>query len=563
MDLAERLIPTDTFLAMQSRKSQDSVPVSAQKLSAAYLKKPAHSSAVIHPFLEHILQPDAFRGSIFGTTLINKKDPAEKSLHQHAPIVHLRGAKERKTSRLQEKLMRFCALPGAHVALLPCYAPWDTTITDFLPTALLLKNNMRKNIYLISKSSFFTFFDIEENFFVCPQNMPERTTLLEVAQQVLWKFYHACLTKTLGLSAAFFAALRLSHKLSPAYIVEQKKLLHKNITERLGQDSDYRWLIDDGISCGWIAVGDYALHETLPKFIPETKRIALKQEALHNGIRFLYNTAINLAWLEINPEAFLSERIRSPEKEQKLRETLEPVIQELKMQSKKTGKPLPKLFVGVELTGNFGPSPAPHPVVDLFGTVYPNIPSPLDISEFWEKELLSVFDLFCDMFEKIMPITGIFIDFEMYHAVKQAALYNDLMDYSDCAWQAYCTAKNSPNLTKLKTHAQRITYLLENKKLKNYMQDLENKACELGKTIKNRLRARMPHVQFGAYAPTLPASWFYRGILQGLSSPTEPVVFTSFNVDAYSHKNYLEKKNIYAFYGAPILLSKFKTLDDF
>jgi len=528
----------------------------------------------VRPFLLHLLQPESQVGFTFGTTLLAKKETPEKKSRT------LRMQKKRR-----EKLAQFCALPGAQVALLPCYSPWKPIITNLLPAGLIIKNKARNNLYLISKSSFFTFADIEENFFRCPQNRLERTELLAVAQQVLGEFYQACSTRELGSAQAHRATPPLPHKLTPAYSHQQQKHSEKELAHRLKTNNPYAWLVTEGISCGWLAVYDYFWNGTDNKPNTTQKRTIIQRTSMENGIRFLYDAQINVAWFEVNPESFLSERIRSPKKEKELREWMEPVIQEMLTQQKETGKPLPKIFIGVELTGNFGKNKPPHAVVDLFGTTYPNIPSPLDFTEFWQKELLAVFDVFCDLFATTIPITGIFIDFEMYHAVKQASLYTDTMDFSDTAWQIYCTAlqKKEPAraLTTLTTqnslatqnrqsalekfyeHEERIDYLIENKKLANYFQVLENNAYKLGRTIKKHLRARMPHLLFGAYAPALTNSWFYRGILRGLSSPTEPIIFASFNTDGAAHYDWLEKQGMHLIHGAPILLSKFQTPKDF
>lgn len=566
------LLKLASQLTQRLTPAQDSVqttPLSFAQNIKAWFSKPAPSSAILHPFLEHLLQPDAAVGFTFGTTLLNKKELGDK---KQTRAVY-------KQKKRREKLAHFCALPEANVALLPCYSPWQPAITNLLPAGLVIKNKSRNTCSLISKSSLFTFADIEENFFYCPQNSKERTQLLEVAQQVLWEFYQVCHTKELGSPQAHTAAPKLPHKLTTTFIHQQTKLARKRVAQRVKAQSPYAWIVNEGISCGWLAVGDYALSEMDLKQFPEKEKKELKKTALYNGIRFLYDTRINVAWFEVNPEAFLSERSRSPEKEKELREQLEPIAQELLAQQKETGRPLPKVFVGVELTGNFGKNMPPHAVVDLFGTVYPNIPSPLDLTEFWQKELLAVFDVFCDLFEKTIPITGIFIDFEMYHAVKQASLYSDLMDFSNTAWQIYCNArqKTEPSradttvttqntqstLDKIAEHETRIAYLVEHARLTNYFHLLEREAYKLGTTIKKHLRTRMPNLLIGAYAPNIPNSWFYRGLLRGLSSPAEPVILATFNTDGSSHYDWLEKQGIYTLNGTALLLSKFRTPHNF
>ncbi len=571
--ITQRLAPTEN--------SEQNPSSFAQSLKSWFTKS-ASSPAIVRPFLEHLLQPDAAVGFAFGTTLLNKKETINKKQARSLD----------KQNKRRIKLAHFCALPGANTALLPCYSSWQPAITNFFPAGLVIKNNNRNTLYLISKSSLFTFADIEENFFYCPQNSKELTQLLEVAQQVLWEFKQACSARQLGYAQAYTAAPQLPHKLSPAFIQQQTKQAHKQLAKRIKAKNPYAWIVNEGISCGWLSLGDYALSEMDLKQYSALKQATLKNQALQQGIRFLYDAKINLAWFEVNPEAFLSERIRSPETEKKLRALIDPIIQEMQAHHQSTGKPMPKVFIGVELTGNFGKTPPPHAVIDLFGAAYPNIPSPLDVPEFWQKELLAVFDTFCDLFGTTIPIAGIFIDFEMYHAVKQAGLYTDTMDFSDPAWHAYCThlkktASPDPSHTpdiqaqtiaapskkypeeramqpkNITNPAERIAYLLEHKQLAPYFQALENAATSLGQTIKNHLRARIPGLIIGAYAPTIPNSWFYRGMLRGLSVPAEPIILATFNTDGSSHYDWLEKQGVYTLNGTALLLSKFKTPHDF
>jgi hypothetical protein len=73
----------------------------------------------------------------------------------------------------------------------------------------------------------------------------------------------------------------------------------------------------------------------------------------------------------------------------------------------------------------------------------------------------------------------------------------------------------------------------------------------------------MPDLLIAVYLPTLPTSWFYRGILRGLSSQDEPLVTATFNTDFYSHAQWLADHNIHLIHGTPILLSKIQCAQDF
>ena len=62
---------------------------------------------------------------------------------------------------------------------------------------------------------------------------------------------------------------------------------------------------------------------------------------------------------------------------------------------------------------------------------------------------------------------------------------------------------------------------------------------------------------------TLPSSWFYRGIMAGLSSKEEPLILATFNTDFYSHHQWLVRNDLHFIHGAPILLSKLQAQEKF
>lgn len=218
------------------------------------------------------------------------------------------------------------------------------------------------------------------------------------------------------------------------------------------------------------------------------------------------------------------------------------------------------------MTGNFAHKKVKNPVVTVYGTRYDKIPSPLDFNNFWKEELLDVFDKFFLYWQKIshgIPIAGIFFDFEMYHAQQQSGHYTTLMDFSDCAWHVYSSAVCRPYLKNMKTINDKTNYLMKNKLFDHYFKVLEQEAYKIGKRIRAHLKRKAPHLLVGIYDIFLPHNWFYKGMLAGLSTSSEPVLLATFNNDFYSHYSWLEKNNIYAFHMAALLLGKFKKVEDF
>jgi hypothetical protein len=540
-------------------------------------------------FIRFCMRPDSKVGFTYNSTLINQTNPAiepwinpltsaepgtnqtQISLTKFELKIPLDANTNRSTSHtpatnpelqsldlqpLEPQLLELQLLPSAR-------EHFSARAALFLPAGLLIHSQENNKVTLLAKASTFNFADVEENFFRCPINVDDRNELLHIAQHLLWGFYNACSpasdVKNCPTLPAYFSPVRIkANKLRAEQEVNQHA-------------PDYRWIAEGDCSAGWLAPDDYHLSGEKFEGVPEETRIKLKKKALQDGVAFLYDADINLLWFEINTENFLSKLARTPEKEAVLRQQIQPIVDELVEQARTNKKPLPKIFIGTDITSNFRRTLPEQTVVDLFGTTYTKIPSPLERTSYWKQELLDVFDVFCDLFATTLPIDGIFLDFEMYHAQDQAGGYDDYMDFSDTSWHIFCThmhnkiqTENQPKdrCTDLVSTEERVNYLYENKLFTTYFKCQEHEARAIGTLIKDHLRSRLPNLMIGAYATTLPGSWFYRGMFAGLSDKQHPLILATFNMDAYSHRAWMNKQGIYYLHGVPLLLSKLATPDD-
>jgi len=78
--------------------------------------------------------------------------------------------------------------------------------------------------------------------------------------------------------------------------------------------------------------------------------------------------------------------------------------------------------------------------------------------------------------------------------------------------------------------AQRYVWLRDRGLLRVFFLLLENESEKLGRLIRERIHAINPDFIFGAYQGALPDTWFYRGIIRGLSTPEMPMIWMSFQV---------------------------------
>jgi len=392
----------------------------------------ATSRPLLSSFIQIMAQHDSKKGHLYGTTLINKKNTqsAQQSIKINTML-------DKRTQHIA-----LTTLPRNQQFFSPL-------IQQTFPIALFVRNQQLDNNYLIGKISDFTFSEIAENFFANPLDFEIRQQRLSALQQTLHEFQLATVK---GVMPRTFTSspLKLPKKLTKKFNFAQKRIKEKALTKQLRHHKNYRWLIERPLSCALLYPGDYSLDERKPtSSLSQTEKETLKSKALQRGIEFIYHADLNLLWFEFNPESFLSNNALRKKDKQSFIQQVQTLGKALKKRFAQSKKPMPKIFIGTDITTNFSQTPVHIAVKDFFGKTYSKIPSPLDITHFWQPELMDVFDRFIDEFSQFIPIDGIFLDFEMYHAKKQAASYNNFMDFSDRAWQKYAQATNQPHLLEL------------------------------------------------------------------------------------------------------------------
>ena len=507
---------------------------------------PQEAQSMLSSFITYITNPDCHKGTLFGTALLN---------------------------RSKQKLPPLSAQKTEIAAITPLHPErYSATAQKALPVGMLLYHKPLDNIYLVSKSSEFDFADLAEQFFKNPLAISHRNELLKAAQETLLAWRLSFQEKKLITQTP---QVLLPDHLSLAHMQQEKQriaAIHKHeINQKL-----YGWMLDKPIACAWFDPYDCFAHEDGQQKLSTLVEKHYKMDrskhnikplveglALSRGLKIMYDGRFHFIWFEYIPEWYLSPHgIRKDQKNEYLAR-ISKLSRELRLFFNKQKVPLPKIFIGMNLTSNFKSYPVANPVQSLLGTTYTKIPSPFDIAQFWKPEVLDMFDVFVAAFKNELPIDGVFFDFEMYHAQEQEGSYTDLMDFSDLAWKVYCTYANNKTALSIKTLKKRLDYLQEHKKFKHYFTILERASVDLGVAIKRHMRTLVPNLLFGGYAPTLPSSWFYRGIMAGLSSPSEPFILATFNTDYTSHYSWLAQHNIHLLHGTAIMLSKLHEPKDF
>jgi hypothetical protein len=498
------------------------------------LVSPAFS--VVEHYLKVALQRDSYNGYVYGTSLL----PAKRSVvpESFMPASY---------KPFEELIMQKNA-SGLIAKVLPSNkAGFSPTALATLPRSLVIHNPETTTLYFMSKSSEFLFADIEESFLRSPQHLELRDELLEAAQQNLAEFYAICKAQSI-IATDQTKRPALPITMQHTYIAAQKKAKNEQIIKAMAPKK-YAWIKQQGVSCAWLT----GTHDN--DFFGDIN-------ALGNGINFLYNAQFNLLWFEFNPEWYmLADGTRYKQQKEYL-DKIEQIAAALKKKFNDHGKPIPKIFVGSDITSNYASKKVHAAVTDLYGNTYSKIPCPLDYDNFWKIELIDSLDAFIKAVQKSLPIDGIFLDLEMYHAQDQISHYTDLMDYSDFAWNIFCSKTGRADLASITTTQDRVDALAQNQLLNTYIQILSTEMVAVAQKIKAALRSLVPNAMIAAYAMTLPASWFYRSITQGLSSADDPLIFVTFNTDYFSHHQWLVQNNIHLFHGTVVMLSKLQKKTD-
>ena len=371
--------------------------------------------------------------------------------------------------------------------------------------------------------------EMVENFLINPCCQLLRSEI-KAAQKNIFEFFASCLNILEHTNQSIEAKEHINKKQNHTYLKHHQRPY-------------YAWITQEGIRCGWLDLEAY----------DDKMRIS--------GIETIIESNINLLWLRVNPELYFSKQAIKINDREHFIENLKAFCDELYRLCSQHHHPVPKLFIGTEITSNLKHALLPHAAVDQWGKIYSQIPSPLDRENFWYQELINpiqtLISIWPDKVSKNILPTGVFLDFEMYHAQSQASSFTYEMDFSNLAFEKFAHTSHLPKTSIEVPLADRFAYLIKNNLLAHYYEFLGAEMQSIGQNIKKELSLALPNGIIAVYNMTLPHSRFYRGLLAGLSSKQEPLILATFNLDCYSHYSWLIKNNIFLYHIPVIMLSKF------
>jgi hypothetical protein len=431
-----------------------------------------------------------------------------------------------------------------NLKLLPEHASFSDTIKATLPYGLYWFNAARQNHILISFSTVLSFSGITENFQFCPANFELRQEINSAVQQMLWEILQAA-NKTTS---------------------EQKPTLPKSI---LSFGQNYAgYVVPDVKKIGWMEIEIF--NDNRPNInLDEQQNLQTKL------IDDIFAAQLDSLWITFNPQQYFSKIARNPRingipslEEKNFLGSTAKFTQKLKetANNSKPHKKLPKIFVGIEIANNLYPPNTPkNHAIDFYGNEYSDVPAPLD-RNFWKSEIKDSVAAFLKEWHKPeighnLPIAGIVLDLEMYGR-KTSSSFTACMGFEPTTFAAF--VKQSNIRLKLNTNTEIVSYLMQNPAIaKGYFKFLESDARVLGNDLRLYLHKKIPRCRTICYAPNVPVSWFYKGLLKGLSTTRQPLPLFTFNAEFAWHANWLKKNEIYVSHSSVLMLSKLRSLKDF
>jgi hypothetical protein len=309
----------------------------------------------------------------------------------------------------------------------------------------------------------------------------------------------------------------------------------------------YRWVEEEKVFALWSDIYQYR---------------GIEKKAAQD----VFDSGANALWFNFNPSIFLGDRGYATRSRERNFETIRTFMFNLKKVYDGMNRPVPRIFLGMELMNNFHKAPVPEKAKDIYGSEYNGkAASPLDYKRLWVKECVEPLNRFVDIWNSDVgngiPLCGVFLDFEMYPS-GSLGNYTGITDFSDYSFNLFSKMKRGAVRLPV-GFDEKIHYLYDRSLFDDYFNYLKSASFGIGRNLLREFKKAIPGCMVGVYNVGLPTNWFYLGLLRGLSSQRNPLLYFSFNRDFYSHKKWLEDRGIFAYHAPVFMLSKLEKEEDF
>jgi hypothetical protein len=453
---------------------------------------------------------------------------------------------------------------GTSISLLPRFAQCSSIVKKTLPYGLYWFNHRRNNHLFITTSTIFSFGGVSENYHVTPIDVGLR---LEMLQQV-----HRMMFEVLSLAKATDAAeaKKIANSLlqAPAPVPSPAATDILFAKEELSQQ--------DKRKIAWMDLDVFAPVEG--ESSPE-KDLLLEQDR-RLLVKNMIAAGLDSLWITANPHEYMSPigRYATPEKKQRYFAMLRNFTAYLAQGYKEAGVVLPKIYIGFEITNNLR---APHLptryAMDLYENAYEDLPVPIDLS-FWQQEVMTPFAELVKLWQDNtlssgVPLAGVVLDLEMYLR-KKSPSFTSMMTFDGMSFQRFVRQQRLSWGSSVAMR-DRPLLLMRHSKMSHYYTFLERSAEKIGAQIKTSLEQSLPNCTIMCYKPHIKISWFYRGLIKGLTGVAiakhsksqpggiKPVQLLTFNSEFLAHKDWFDNQDLPVTHSCVLMLSKIRWQEDF
>ncbi|NDD55391.1 hypothetical protein EBZ39_16275 [bacterium] len=105
--------------------------------------------------------------------------------------------------------------------------------------------------------------------------------------------------------------------------------------------------------------------------------------------------------------------------------------------------------------------------------------------------------------------------------------------------------------------------LMERKAVGAYYRFLEQEAESVGTQLKDGLHTILPGAAIMCYMPHIQISWFYKGLVKGLTDAKKPMQLLTFNSEFVAHQEWFDQQRSPVTHACVLMLSKIREVADF
>lgn len=447
------------------------------------------------------------------------------------------------------RLRQILQLEQKKLTTLPTMPPdssskYAAAVNHMLPFGLYWFNPVHTNHVFITSTNAITLTSIKEDFHLCPVNTAIRDGMYNSVGMMMQEL-RGLLMQNSTENKISFKKKHIKKKQRP-----QKMIAHKIATKE---------------KTAWMEI---VMFQEPLKDQP-TLDTAAKQEQERQQdllIDYIFKAGLDTLWISITPNILYSPIAREKHREQQILQAISRFTQKLSTHAQTHNKQLPKICVGFEITNNiYDPNLPATPAVDLYGSVYPDLPCPLS-KQFWHNEIVTSFKTFVHHWQNPaishgITLSGIVIDLEMY-CRRKSGTFLETMGFDKPTFARYMK-KHKATYSMPSTPHEMITTLGQHQECQQYFVFLENEAEALGKKIQEQITDILPHAQIACYTPSILVDWFYKGFMKGLAHNQESLNLFTFNTLFAPHQDWFSRNSIPATHSSVLLLSKLQTPKDF